>query len=288
MKFGFVAKHRGIWPVAWICEALGVSRAGFYAWLTRTPSRRSREDEILSGKVRESFVASDRTYGARRVWHDLLAEGFLCGLHRIERLMKRQALRARPRRRRLPRDMGARTTDAVGSNILDREFHAPEPNRKWIADFTYIWTAEGWLYVAAVIDLFSRRCVGWSMSAAMTAQMVTDALVMAIWRRGKPDALLHHSDRGSQYTAEQFQRLMADHGIVCPMSRAGNVWDNAAMESFFSSLKTERTDRKTYRTRDEARADVFDYIERFYNPKRRHSTIGYLSPIEFEAKMELP
>ena len=161
------------------------------------------------------------------------------------------------------------------------------PNRKWIADFTYVWTAEGWLYVAAVIDLFSRRVVGWSMSAAMTAQLVTDALVMAIWRRGKPDALLHHSDRGSQYTSEQFQRLMADNGVICSMSRSGNVWDNAAMESFFSSLKTERTARKMYRTRDEARADVFDYIERFYNPKRRHSTIGYLSPMEFEQKAGL-
>ena len=142
-------------------------------------------------------------------------------------------------------------------------FEASAPNRKWIADFTYVWTTEGWLYVAVVIDLFSRRVVGWSMSAAMTAQLVSNALVMAIWRRGKPDALLHHSDRGSQYTSEQFQRLMADHGVVCSMSRSGNVWDNAAMESFFSSLKTERTARKLYRTRDEAKADVFDYIERF-------------------------
>jgi putative transposase len=157
----------------------------------------------------------------------------------------------------------------------------------WIADFTYVWTAEGWLYVAAAIDLFSRRVVGWSMSAAMTAQFVTDALVMAIWRRGRPDALLHHSDRGSQCTSEQFQRLMADHGVICSMSRSGNCWDNAAMESFFSSLKTKRIGNKTYRTRDEARADVFDYIERFYNIKRRHSTIGYLSPMEFERKAGL-
>jgi putative transposase len=140
------------------------------------------------------------------------------------------------------------------------------------------------LNVAAVIDLFSRRVVGWSMSAGMTAQLVTDALVMAIWRRGKPDALLHHSDRGSQYTSEQFLRLMADHGVICSMSRSGNVWDNAAMESFFSSLKTERTGRKLYRTRDDAKSDVFDYIERFYNPKRRHSTISYLSPMEFETQ----
>ena len=287
VKFAFIAKHRGIWPAGWLCGALGVSRGGFYAWLTRPRSRRSRSDEELGAKVRSSFLASDRTYGARRVWHDMLAEGVSCGLHRIERLMRLQALKARPRRRRLPPDLGERQVAAVAANVLDRSFEAPAPNRKWIADFTYVWTAEGWLYVAAVVDLFSRRVVGWSMNTAMTAQLVTDALVMAIWRRGKPDALLHHSDRGSQYTSEQFQRLMADHGVVCSMSRSGNVWDNAAMESFFSSLKTERTARKTYRTRDEAKADVFDYIECFYNPKRRHSTIGYLSPVEFEMQAAL-
>jgi len=281
MKFGFVAKHRGIWPVRWLCETLGVSRSGFHAWLTRSPSARSRSDEVLGAQVKASFVASDRTYGARRVWHDVLAEGAACGgLHRIERLMREQALRARPRRRGLPSDKGTRHEAA--DNVLDRQFEATAPNQKWISDFTYIWTAEGWLYVAAVIDLFSRRVVGWSMSAMMAAQLVADALMMAIWRRGKPDALLHHSDQGSQYSSEQFQKLLADHGITCSMSRSGNVWDNAAMESFFSSLKTERTARKVYRTRDQARADVFDYIERFYNPRRRHSTIGYLSPMEFE------
>jgi len=287
VKFGFIARHRGIWAVDWMCGALGVSRGGFYAWLTRPRSKRSRDDEELSAKVRASFLCSDRTYGARRIWRDLASDGVSCGLHRIERLMRLQAFKARPRRRRLPPDLGERQASAVAPNVLDRGFEAPAPNRKWIADFTYVWTAEGWLYVAAVIDLFSRRVVGWSMSATMTAQLVTDALVMAIWRRGKPDALLHHSDRGSQYTSEQFQRLMADNGVVCSMSRSGNVWDNAAMESFFSSLKTERTARKLYRTRDEARADVFDYIERFYNPKRRHSTIGYLSPMEFEQKAGL-
>ncbi len=287
MKFGFIARHRGIWPAAWLCEALGVSRGGFYAWLTRPRSARARSDEELSAKVRASFLATDRTYGARRVWHDVLAEGMSCGLHRIERLMRQQALRARPRRRRLPFDTGERSTNAISSNILDRTFQAPSANRKWVADFTYIWTAEGWLYVAAVIDLFSRRVVGWSMSTSMTAQLVTDALLMAIWRRGRPDALLHHSDQGSQYSSEQFRKLMEDNGVTCSMSRSGNVWDNAAMESFFSSLKTERTARKTYRTRDHAKADVFDYIERFYNPKRRHSTLGYLSPVEFERKAGL-
>jgi putative transposase len=280
MKFGFIAKHRGVWPVTWLCEALGVSRSGFHAWLGRAPSARARSDEMLGARVRASFIASYRTYGARRVWHDVLAEGQPCGLHRIERLMRQQALKARPRRRGLPRDDGQRSV--IAENVLDRQFSAEAPNQKWVADFTYIWTAEGWLYVAAVIDLFSRRVVGWSMSATMTAQLVTDALMMAIWRRGKPDALLHHSDQGSQYTSEQFQRLMADNGVTCSMSRSGNVWDNAAMESFFSSLKTERIARKTYRTRNQAKAEVFDYIERFYNPTRRHSTLGYLRPIDFE------
>ena len=282
MKFGFVAKHRGVWPVRWLCGALGVSRSGFHAWLTRPLSARARSDEVLGAKVRASFTASDRTYGARRVWHDILAEGTSCGLHRVERLMREQALRARPRRRGLPTDTGERNEAAA--NVLDRQFVATSPNQKWIADFTYIWTAEGWLYVATVIDLFSRRVVGWSMSATMAAQLVADALMMAIWRRGKPDALLHHSDQGSQYSSEQFQKLLADHGVTCSMSRSGNVWDNAAMESFFSSLKTERTARKVYRTRGQAGADVFDYIEWFYNPCRRQSTIGYLSPMKFKKK----
>lgn len=280
MRFAFIAKHRGIWPVAWMCGALGVSRSGFHAWLTRAPSRRDRDDEEIGARVRASHVGSYRTYGARRVWHDLLAEGISCGLHRVERLMRQQGLRARPRRRGLPKDHGERSV--IAGNVLDRQFTADRPNQKWVADFTYIWTAEGWLYVAAVIDLFSRRVVGWSMSDTMTAQLVTDALIMAIWRRGKPDALLHHSDQGSQYTSEQFQRLMADNGVTCSMSRSGNVWDNAAMESFFSSLKTERVGKKVYRTRAQAKADVFDYIECFYNPTRRHSTLGYLSPIDFE------
>ena len=280
MKFGFVAKHRGAWPIDLMCAALGVSRSGFYAWLVRPRSCRSVEDERLGSHVRQSFLGSDRTYGARRVWHDLLALGERCGLHRVERLMRNQALRARPRRRGLPKDAGERAAPA--GNLLDRQFAADGPNQKWVADFTYIWTAEGWLYVAVVLDLYSRRIVGWSMQARMTSQLVADALMMAVWRRGRPQELLHHSDQGSQYTSEQFQRLLAEHGIICSMSRAGEVWDNSAMESFFSSLKTERTDRKVYRLRDQARSDVFDYIERFYNPMRRHSTLGYISPAQFE------
>ena len=284
MKFEFVAKHRGAWPVNLMCEALGVSRSGFYAWRSRPPSQRSLDDEVLGVQVRNSFIGSDRTYGARRVWHDVLEFGHRCGLHRIERLMRVQALRARPRRRGLPQDHGERS--AVANNVLDRQVRADGPNQKWVADFTYIWTAEGWLYVAVVLDLYSRRVVGWSMQAGMTSQLVADALMMAVWRRGKPVELLHHSDQGSQYTSEHFQKLLAEQGITCSMSRAGEVWDNSAMESFFSSLKTERTARKVYRSREQARSDVFDYIECFYNPRRRHSTIGYVSPIQFEATQE--
>ncbi len=285
--FAFVAKNRGIWPVALTCEALGVSRSGFYAWLSRSPSDRTRQHKTMAVAIRQSFLDSDRTYGARRVWRDLLAAGIRCGLHAVERLMRLNALRARPRRRRLPSDNGKRPTTELAANVLDRQFKAAAPNRKWVADFTYIWTAEGWLYVAVVIDLYSRRVIGWSMSAGMAAELATNALMMAVWRRGRPRELLHHSDRGSQYTSEQCQRLMAEHGIVCSLSRSGNVWDNAAMESFFSTLKTERTAAKVYRSRDAARADVFDYIERFYNPRRRHSTLGYISPVDFEEQAGL-
>mgnify|MGYP003343562670 FL=1 len=202
-----------------LCEALGVSRGGFYAWLSRPRSARNLADEVLGAKVFQSFVASDRTYGARRVWHDVLELGYRCGLHRVERLMRAQALKARPRKRGLPVDRGQRSV--IADNVLDRQFQADGPNQKWVADFTYIWTAEGWLYVAVVLDLYSRRIVGWSMQSSMTAQLVADALMMAVWRRGKPQELLHHSDQGSQYTSEHFQKLLAEQDITCSMSRAG-------------------------------------------------------------------
>jgi putative transposase len=239
MTFAFVAKHRHIWPVSWLCEVLGVSRSGFHAWLRRPISERAAHDAKLVQAIDKSFKASDRTYGARRVWRDVLEDGLACGLHRIERLMRLNAMRARPKRRGKPKDDGERSV--IADNILDRDFVADLPNQKWLADFTYIWTAEGWLYVAVVLDLFSRRVVGWSMKAERDTLLVMDALMMAVWRRGKADALLHHSDQGSQYTSEQFQRLLL--GITCSMSRAGNVWDNSAMESFFSSLKGARQTR---------------------------------------------
>jgi putative transposase len=282
VRFAAIVKLRQIWPLRWLCATFEVTCAGFYAWLKRPQSQRACVDEGLMTHIHRSFLESDRTYGARRVRRDLRDWGHRCGIHRVERLMRRAQLVARPRRRRLPFDCGPRPEHAIAPNLLDRQFAAAAANCKWIADFTYLWTAEGWLYVAAVIDLFSRRVVGWSMSSQMTAQLVTDAMLMAIWRRGPVKALLAHSDQGSQYTSEQFQRLLKEHGVTCSMSRSGDCWDNAAMESFFSTLKTERTSRRNYQSRDEARADVFDYIERFYNLRRRHSTLGYLSPADYE------
>jgi putative transposase len=282
VRFATIVKLRQIWPLRWLCATFEVTCAGFYAWLKRPQSQRACVDEGLMTHIQRSFLESDRTYGARRVLRDLRDWGHRCGIHRVERLMRRAQLVARPRRRRLPFDFGPRPEHAIAPNLLDRRFAAAAANRKWIADFTYLWTAEGWLYVAAVIDLFSRRVVGWSMSSQMTAQLVTDAMLMAIWRRGPVKALLAHSDQGSQYTSEQFQGLLKEHGVTCSMSRSGDCWDNAAMESFFSTLKTERTSRRNYQSRDEARADVFDYIERFYNLRRRHSTLGYLSPADYE------
>ncbi len=199
MTFAFVAKHRHIWPVSWMCDVLGVSRSGFHAWLRRPISARASYDAKLVMEIDKSFKASDRTYGARRVWHDVLEEGLACGLHRIERLMRQNAMRARPKRRGQPKDDGERSV--IADNILDRDFQADRPNQKWLADFTYIWTAEGWLYVSVVLDLFSRRVVGWSMKADRDAALVMDALMMAVWRRGKADALLHHSDQGTNIPA---------------------------------------------------------------------------------------
>ena len=232
--------------------------------------------------IRTSFELSDRTYGSPRVWRDLGDWGHACGLNSVARLMRSEGIHARRKRRRLPSDTGVRLEHTIAPNLLDRKFEADGPNRRWVADFTYVWTEAGWLYLAVVLDLFSRRVVGWSMSTQMTTDLVAEALLMAVRLRGRPNELMLHSDQGSQYTSEAFQRLLAELGIRCSMSRRGNVWDNAAMESFFSSLKTERVHRRRYQSRKEASADVFDYIERFYNPRRRHSKLEYLSPIAFE------
>jgi putative transposase len=281
VKYGFITRHRRVWPTRTMCRVLGVSASGFYDWFERPQSKRGQANAQLLVRIRDSFAASDRTYGSPRILHDLQTAGETCSVNRVARLMQAAGIKARHKRRRVPGQLVS-AVHSIAPNLLDRQFQASGPNQKWAADFTYVWTAEGWLFVAIVLDLYSRRVVGWSMQSSMTAQLVMDALLMAILRRGRPEAVLHHSDQGSQYTSEDFQRLLESHGIACSMSRRGNCWDNAAMESFFSTLKTERLGRRQYRTRNELRADVFDYIERFYNPKRRHSTIGYISPVQFE------
>lgn len=282
MKFAFVARYRSVWPTRTMCRLLGVSSSGFYGWLARPPSARSIANASLLVRIRESHALSGQTYGSPRVWKDMVVWGESCSENRVARLMRGAQISGQAKPRRKPTDTGVRAENSIAPNTLDRDFTAAAPNRKWAADFTYIWTGEGWLFLAVVIDLFSRRVVGWSMQPTMTAQLVLDALMMALWRRGKPTELLHHSDQGSQYTSEDFQRLLAAEGITCSMSRRGDCWDNSAIESFFASLKKERVYRKVYRTRDEGRADIFDYIEAFYNSRRRHSTLGQVSPNEFE------
>lgn len=285
MRYAFVARHRSIWPVSRMCRLLDVSRSGFHEWHERTPCARAVEDERLTARIRAFHLLSARSYGSPRIWRDLYEAGERVGENRVARLMRRAGIEARRRRCRRPVDEGVRPECTVAGNVLDRDFQAAGPNQKWVADFTYVDTAEGWLYVAVVLDLYSRRVVGWSMSAEMTAQFVMDALTMALWRRGRPKELLHHSDQGSQYAAEDFQRMLAHHGIACSMSKKGDCWDNAAMESFFASLKKEWVYPKPrYRTRDEARADIFEYMEGFYNPRRRHSTLGQVSPVDFERR----
>lgn len=243
-------------------------------------SARRGSDAQVGAVIRASVVLSDRTYGARRVLRDGRAAGHAGGLHRVERRMRQQALRARLRRRALPSAPGAGAPHAVAPNVLDRPFTATAPNQQWGADFPDGWTQEGWRYVAVVLALVSRRVVGGSMQPTRTTQLVAAALTRAGWRRGHPNLLWHPSAQGSQYTSEPFQRVWQALGAQCRMSRSGNGWDKAVMERFFSTRKTERTSRKAYGTRNAARADIFDGIERFSHPIRRHSTRGYVSPAD--------
>ena len=263
-------------------STLEVSRAGFYAWLGRGDSKHTREDLRLTVLIREEHAKSRGTYGAPRIHAALKRRDEVCGLHRVERLMREARIRPRMRRKYV------RTTDSkhshpVAPNILDQDFTASTPNQVWVSDITYIPTDEGWLYLASTLDLYSRRVVGWSMSASMPASLVERALEMAIDLRSPSPGLIHHSDRGVQYAAHAFQALLDRNGIVCSMSRKGSCYGNAVKESFFHTLKTELCDHQHYRTRAEARASVFDFIEVFYNRTRLHSTLGYRSPIEFEA-----
>ena len=232
-------------------------------------------------EIELSHKASDRTYGSPRVHEDLQEQGIRCGRKRVARLMRENGIRAK-QARRFKATTDSDHNDPVAPNLLDREFHVDVPDRVWVADLTYIWTREGWLYLAVILDLFSRRVVGWSMSKRITSQLTLEALSVALWSRKPSPGLLHHSDRGSQYTCGDYRDVLDEHGVLCSMSRKGDCWDNAVAESFFKTLKVERVNDRDYWTREEAQMDIIDYIERFYNRKRRHSYLGYVSPVEYE------
>ncbi len=281
MKYQCVADSRNEFPVAMMCRLLRIKPSGFYAWVRRPPSRRSQENDRLRKKIAEIYAESDGVYGSPKVRDELLHLGFLAGKHRVARLMREMGLKGCPRKRyrvTTQSDHGFRTAP----NSLDRQFTADGPNQRWASDITFIRTGEGWLYLAVVMDLYSKAIVGWSMSHRITRDLVLQALLMALWNRTPGEGLMHHSDRGSQYASGDFQALLDEHGIECSMSGTGNCYDNAAVESWFGLLKRERVHRRHYRTRQEARQDVFDYIERFYNRRRPHGSAGRMSPLQFE------
>ncbi len=281
MRFAFVEAQKATYPVLALCWMMKVSRGGFYAWRTRPESPRSKEDRRLLVKVKASHQASRGTYGSPRVYRDLREAGEAVGRDRVARLMRQAGLRSKRRRRyRI-------TTDSdhcrpVAANVLGREFTAHVPNQKWASDITYVRTRRGWLYLAVVLDLYSRRVVGWSMSTRITQELAVNALRMALSHRGHPRVLVHHSDRGSQYASRAYRRLLKARGIGCSMSRRGNCWDNAVVESFFATVKTELVHHSNYHSQEQAKAELFEYIEVFYNRTRRHSTLGYQTPAEYE------
>jgi len=282
MRFQFVDQHRDEYPVARMCRELDVSRSGYYAWRKREPSKRSLEDQRLTVHIKAIFAASHRTYGSPRIHAELKAQGIPCGRNRAARLMRKEGLLAIQTKPRRVRTTNSNHKYPIAPNLLDRQFTADAPRKKWVADITYIRTGEGWLFLAVIEDLFSRRIVGWAMDSTLESTLVERALEMALTAGPCSPGLLHHSDRGSQYADHGYREIMETNGIVVSMSRTGNCYDNAAMESFFSSLKREWVNHRSYATRAEAKTDVFYYIELFYNRKRLHSTLGYMSPVQFE------
>jgi putative transposase len=268
-----------------MCRVLGVHRSGYYAWLRDPASTRERDDERLLGLIRHYWLASGTVYGYRKITLDLREAGETCSRHRVRRLMKAEGLRAQVGYGSRPRHRGGPV--GLVENVLNREFAPDAPNKVWVTDITYIRTYEGWLFLAAVMDLYSRQIVGWSMQPTMTSDLVLQALLAAVWRRKPAPGVLVHSDQGCQFTSSDWQSFLKMHRMVPSMSRRGNCHDNAVAESFFSALKKERIKRRIYPNREAATSDVFDYIEMFYNPVRRHGSAGDLSPVEFERRYAL-
>jgi len=284
MRYLFISNHAKQYPVSVMCHLLEVIRSGYYVWLCNKITTREKDDSLLSNEIEVIYKGSKDTYGSPRVYAALRQQGRVCGRHRVARIMRLGKMISKHHRKRQC------TTDSnhnypVAMNILDRQFSPTALNQVWVNDITYIPTGEGWLYLAAVMDLASRRIVGWSMSSRIDKLLVSDALVTALNNRNPTAGLIHHSDRGSQYASNDYQTLLAQHGIIPSMSRKGNCWDNAPMESFFHSMKVEWLHDLNFRTRADARQTIFAYIEIWYNRQRLHSTLGYRSPEAYEKQI---
>lgn len=281
MRYQYIREHREEFSVKRMCQLLGVTRSGYYAWQSETTSLRDSENQVLVEQIRVEYKTSRQTYGSPRIWASLLRQGIVCGRHRVARLMRREGIRPQKRHKRYPVTTQRQRGVIPAPNRLNQNFFATTANTKWVSDFTYIDTAEGWLYLAIILDLFSRKVVGWAMSEHMNTTLVETALHMALQTRQPDASLLHHSDQGSQYTTAAYQSSLVDRNIQLSMSRVGNCYDNAVAESFFGTLKAECVSRQ-FATHVQARTTLFEYIEVWYNRQRLHSTLGYLSPVEFE------
>lgn len=283
MIYAFVDQHKQSLPVERMCKVLGVSRSGYYAWRKRGPSQRAQANQKLLTRIKRTFEESRKTYGSPRIHAALRQKGEVCGRKRVARLMRVNGIRARKRHKRFPHTTQRQIGVQAAPNLLKQDFTALWPNQKWAGDITYIDTAEGWMYLAVILDLFARCVVGWAMADHMESSLVEAAFKMAVLRRPSLNGLIHHSDQGGQYTSYTYQELLDETGCQVSMSRVGNVYDNAMMESFFSTLKTECAVGQ-FATRAQARLAIFEYIEVWYNRKRLHSSLGYLSPVIFEQK----
>lgn len=284
MRYAFIRQHSDTLPTQALCQLLDVHPSGYYAWRKQPKSQRTRQDERLTGLIKQFWLESGGVYGYRKIHTDLRDHGEACGPNRVHRLMKLSGLKAQVGYRK-PRHKSG-NAHIVAPNRLQRQFNPEAPDQSWVTDITHIRTHEGWLYLAVVVDLFSRRVIGWSMQSRITKELVLGALLMAIWRRNPSSKVTVHSDQGSQYTSHDWSDFLKAHGLEGSMSRRGNCHDNAVAESFFQLLKRERVKRKIYSTRDEARGEIFDYIEMFYNTKRRHGFNNQLSPVEYEQRYQ--
>jgi transposase InsO family protein len=282
MKYQFIEKHRKENSVNRLCLMLGIRRSSYYAWTKRKPSQQEQNNQALIEHIRRIHKKYRKTYGSPRMYVQLKKEEISCSQKRVARLMRQDGLKGQRKYRKVI-TTNSQHDFPVAPNVLNREFSAEKPNQKWVGDITYIPTDEGWLYLAGILDLFSRKIVGWATSDLIDATLVEKALRMALYQRSPGRGLLHHSDRGSQYASHQIRNILADNHVLVSMSAKGNCYDNAVMESFWGTLKNEWVNQQKYQTRSQARTDIFSYIEGFYNTVRLHSTLGYLSPAQFEA-----